>query len=350
MANGFALGQEVTKQAPQSLTFTYKSMKGINFCRSIAGVIGTASLTTLVWSNHPNGLMALNANAEGEAPATVSENNSVVAPPEKTLSAASSSPGRPFSAEEIISLVPHSGPQNRLAVTLRVKQIPVITLLGTKDELASLGRNQAANTPGSTIERAEVIADRLQDLKGTADFDAGTIKVDFDTASKQFVVKAEEAVLLTIDKNTVLPEKALSAPETALQTANRLRRLLGGAEPIKSLPASISVARVNGFDAAATIKRIKGGMASWYGPGFHGRRTANGERFNQNALTAAHKTLPFGTRVKVTNLRNGKSVVVRINDRGPFIGGRVIDLSAGAARAIGMKSSGVGKVALEIVQ
>ena len=69
------------------------------------------------------------------------------------------------------------------------------------------------------------------------------------------------------------------------------------------------------------------GLASWYGPGFHGKRTASGAIFNQNALTAAHKSLPFGSKVKVTNLSNKKSVVVTINDRGPFKAGRVIDLS-----------------------
>jgi rare lipoprotein A len=77
-------------------------------------------------------------------------------------------------------------------------------------------------------------------------------------------------------------------------------------------------------------------MASWYGPGFHGRRTANGERFNTNALTAAHKTLPFGSQVRVTNERTGRSVVVRINDRGPYAHGRVIDLSKAAAQAVGI--------------
>lgn len=84
------------------------------------------------------------------------------------------------------------------------------------------------------------------------------------------------------------------------------------------------------------------GKASWYGPGFHGRRTASGERFNQFALTAAHKTLPLGTRVRVTNLATDESVVVRINDRGPYAKGRIIDLSRGAATAIGIK--GVGNV------
>lgn len=79
--------------------------------------------------------------------------------------------------------------------------------------------------------------------------------------------------------------------------------------------------------------------ASWYGPGFHGNQTASGEIFNQNDMTAAHKTLPFGTIVKVTH--NGKSVKVRINDRGPFIKGRTIDLSKAAAKKIGCDAKGV---------
>jgi rare lipoprotein A len=85
------------------------------------------------------------------------------------------------------------------------------------------------------------------------------------------------------------------------------------------------------------------GQASWYGYE-GGRVTANGERYNPASLTAAHRTLPMGSRVRVTNNRNGRSVVVRINNRGPFTGGRIIDLSEGAAAAIGIKSSGVGDV------
>jgi rare lipoprotein A len=95
---------------------------------------------------------------------------------------------------------------------------------------------------------------------------------------------------------------------------------------------------------ARAVVRPQAGIASWYGPGFHGRTTANGERFNTHALTAAHRTLPFGTKVRVTNRNNGRSVVVRINDRGPYVGGRVIDLSNASARALGM--SGVAKVSL----
>jgi len=89
------------------------------------------------------------------------------------------------------------------------------------------------------------------------------------------------------------------------------------------------------------------GVASWYGPGFHGQPTASGETYNQDALTAAHRTLPLGTRVKVTNLANGKSVQVRITDRGPFVRGRKIDLSRGAARKLGMTKSGVSKVRIQ---
>ena len=98
------------------------------------------------------------------------------------------------------------------------------------------------------------------------------------------------------------------------------------------------------MDVSAEAEPLQRGAASWYGPGFHGRKTANGERFNANAMTAAHRSLPFGTRLKVTNERTGRSVVVRINDRGPYAHGRVIDLSKASAQAIGI--SGVGSVAL----
>lgn len=89
--------------------------------------------------------------------------------------------------------------------------------------------------------------------------------------------------------------------------------------------------------------------ASWYGPGFHGRLTASGEIFNENALTAAHKELAFGTKVKVTCVANGKSVIVTINDRGPYIEGRHIDLSKAAAKALGMIEMGVAPVKMEIL-
>ncbi|MBI4727623.1 septal ring lytic transglycosylase RlpA family protein [candidate division TA06 bacterium] len=93
---------------------------------------------------------------------------------------------------------------------------------------------------------------------------------------------------------------------------------------------------------------VQQGLASYYGQEFHGRKTANGEIFDMQAMTAAHRTLPFGTTVKVTNLKNEQSVTVRINDRGPFVEGRIIDLSQGAAKKIGI--DGVEPVRLEIIQ
>jgi len=91
------------------------------------------------------------------------------------------------------------------------------------------------------------------------------------------------------------------------------------------------------------------GEASWYGERYHGRTTASGQPFDMNAMTAAHKTLPFGTKVKVTNMANGQAVQVVINDRGPFVPGRIIDLSRGAAAKIGMIKTGVAKVRVEVM-
>ena len=98
------------------------------------------------------------------------------------------------------------------------------------------------------------------------------------------------------------------------------------------------------------VIQVSKGQASWYGPGFYGNRTASGEILRQGTLTAAHRTLPFGTRVRVTNLWNGRSAVVRINDRGPFHGARVIDLAHGAASELGVASSGVAEVRLEVLR
>lgn len=91
------------------------------------------------------------------------------------------------------------------------------------------------------------------------------------------------------------------------------------------------------------------GTASWYGKDFHGRKTANGEIYDMYKLTAAHKTLPLGVYARVTNLENGKEIKVKVNDRGPFIRGRFLDLSYGAAKELGMVEAGVGRVELEII-
>lgn len=93
--------------------------------------------------------------------------------------------------------------------------------------------------------------------------------------------------------------------------------------------------------------RAQEGMASWYGQSHHGKRTASGEAFNMESMTAAHRTLPFGTIVRVTHLATNRTVTVRINDRGPFINGRILDLSARSARELGIDRAGVARVRIE---
>jgi rare lipoprotein A len=98
------------------------------------------------------------------------------------------------------------------------------------------------------------------------------------------------------------------------------------------------------------LREIENGIASWYGPKFHGKATANGETYNMNDLTAAHRSLPFNTVVQVENQTNGKSVVVRINDRGPYVGNRIIDLSRRAAQEIDMEDAGTAEVRIYLIE
>jgi len=112
-------------------------------------------------------------------------------------------------------------------------------------------------------------------------------------------------------------------------------------------PYSVSGRRY--YPTVVSVGTVYRGVASWYGRDFHGRKTSNGEYYNMYALTAAHKTLPMNTMVKVTNLNNGRSVVVRINDRGPFVKNRIIDLSYAAAKRIGMAGRGTAPVMVEVL-
>lgn len=242
------------------------------------------------------------------------------------------------------------------AATLYVRNLPILTFLGEPqpDNRAQLVSNETNVASMTKLDRAEKIAAQLDQMyrQGVA---AENIKVVWEgnnqTRKGQYVVKADGLAIATIDRNTTFAKSTRSAEQDALMVANRLRRLLGdgSVEPITTVegkPAPPPVVRSSDDDRVLQVLR---GEASWYGPGFHGRLTANGERYNQYGLTAAHPSLGFGTRVRVTNQYNGRSVVVRINDRGPYAGGRIIDLSAGAADLIGLKSSGVAPVSVEIL-
>ncbi len=157
-------------------------------------------------------------------------------------------------------------------------------------------------------------------------------------------------VQLAADRTAERPDT--QAPQPAFQPSEAAHfetAFATYAEPIEPALPDHAVDITSIEPAEPTATPIGPGVASYYGRRFHGRRTANGERFDMNALTAAHKTLPFGSRVRVTNTRNGESVVVRINDRGPFVLGRHIDLSRKAAEQIGIVRSGHGRVELELL-
>ena len=150
---------------------------------------------------------------------------------------------------------------------------------------------------------------------------------------------AEEFVIEDIDQITEI--------KVVKPTANIIK--IKKVKPVGPLPQPAPSPVATKTAKPSKLIQVVQGAASWYGPGFYGRTTASGERLRKGTLTAAHRTLPFGTRVRVTNLSNGRSVVVRINDRGPFKYHRVIDLAHGAASQLQMMQAGEVPVKLEIL-
>jgi rare lipoprotein A len=315
-------------------------------------VLMTALGTTLFLSNGLSKTLASNADQDSSqtaAPQNAATNTDKISPTASIQKSVTPTYLSPASQNNIAiaDIQPHAWKDGRLAVTLRVRSIPIMTFLGSNADLAALSNNQDLTSPDNAMDRARAIADKINQLAQDPDFNAKNITIGVDQKSQTYLIQVNEDILVSLDKNTVLPDTTRNLSKDTLQMANRLRRVLGNAEPLTSIAKVSQPSKT--INAPSTGRQVRGGIASWYGPGFHGRRTANGERYNQNGYTAAHKSLPFGTKVRVTNLRTGKSVMVRINDRGPFIRGRVIDLSAGAARVIGVHSSGVAPVQLEIL-
>ena len=259
---------------------------------------------------------------------------------------------------ELVRVIAHPLDTNH-AATLYVSDIPVLTFVG--QELETLAAKSAVDVDTDITDadvavldpaqRAITVANQIEQFY-TAEGNPETILVRWDTDLEEYAINVADETLVLINETAILPDTTADFAEDALQATNRLRRLLGGAEPLTVIEGQpeptepeIVAAGSNSWDVTSVFT----GQASWYGPGFHGRRTASGEVFNQEALTAAHRTLPFGTRVLVTNLSNNNQVIVRINDRGPFSQGRILDLSAAAAREIGMYSSGIGQIRLEVL-
>lgn len=237
---------------------------------------------------------------------------------------------------------------NKTAATVYFQGLPFLTFVDSPQE------KPESNSTNNSFAKAQKLAQKLDNLAQNK-IDANKINVNWDNKTSSYSIKLDKEELVSINSEAILPDTTKNLEVDALQATNRLRRLLGNAAPLKEVagkPKKLVVAK-NVSNASAGVKskrRGYRGIASWYGPGFHGRRTASGERFNQNAYTAAHRSLPFGTKVRVTNNRNGRSVIVRINDRGPFSGGRIIDLSRGAAGAIGLLRSGTAPVTVQVLR
>jgi rare lipoprotein A len=270
---------------------------------------------------------------------------------------------------EAISEVHAHKLSGRDAVTVYVKDIPVITFLGSKSTLGASGEKVATTAKAVPLDnpsildsaisrvskdpivRATALSTKLNQLSQSG-ADAKSVKVSWQPQKKAYVIKADKDVLVVLGKETILPKSTGSSARDALKITNLVRRQLGDAPDLVSIVGQPKPVWQQNSEwvSTGTVRLQITGQASWYGPGFDGGRTANGESFNQYAMTAAHKTLPFGTQVRVTNLNNGRSVVVRINDRGPYAGGRVLDLSKGAATQIGVISSGVAPVRIDVLR
>ena len=326
---------------------------------------------------------------------TAKENviNNQSASPNVTELVSNPSQAQPIAAKQLAAEIVTHELAGRQAATVFIRQIPVLTFLGQSSATSNKTQEIAANKlagesqphASHPVQKANLLVERIKQLVQNK-ADANKITVNWKAEKKQvatqasqnkssfvkhyrnhvFTIKAEDSDLLEVNENIVLAGSTKNLAEDALQITNRLRRLIGYAPPVskvKNLPVRkpVKVVRkskkskiVSHHSRARARKRARAGKvlkgrASWYGYDGSGSRTANGERYNPEGLTAAHRSLPFGTRVRVTNTRNGRSVVVRINDRGPFIRGRIIDVSAGAARRLRMISSGVAPVRVEII-
>jgi len=160
---------------------------------------------------------------------------------------------------------------------------------------------------------------------------------------------AKNQIMFTVDDEQA-KKLAMTPPELAIKWVNNIRVALGAPELVRH---NILIASRGLWITPQAVpnKSVNQqvGIASWYGGKFEGRRAADGSRFTKHNFTAAHKTLPFGSVVRVTNLKNSKSCLVRITDRGPFIQGRIIDLSKAAAKEIGMLGTGISKVKIEVL-
>ena len=202
-----------------------------------------------------------------------------------------------------------------------------------------------------TAQAEETAADKAEPASATAEQQVNIVKV-IDFTQPQKTLASQEAktkALLAGEDRKALRNIDFTRPNLRnLLDNNAKGDVITKSSGRKSYSYTVLGKR---YQTLADSKGFEQqGPASWYGNPFHGRKTANGETYNMNEMTAAHKELPLGTRVEVTNLSNGRKVVVRINDRGPFHGNRVLDLSRAAAQELGTLNAGVAQVQIRALQ
>ena len=202
-----------------------------------------------------------------------------------------------------------------------------------------------------TAQAEETAADKAEPASATAEQQVNIVKV-IDFTQPQKTIASQEAktkALLAGEDRKALRNIDFTRPNLRNLVDNNAKGdVITKSSGRKSYSYTVLGKR---YQTLADSKGFEQqGPASWYGNPFHGRKTANGETYNMNEMTAAHKELPLGTRVEVTNLSNGRKVVVRINDRGPFHGNRVLDLSRAAAQELGTLNAGVAQVQIRALQ
>lgn len=226
------------------------------------------------------------------------------------------------------------------------KQVASVTLNG--DEIA---RFKGEEDEDDAAEEAEELACKLQELISNKGFDANQLIPSKDQNSA--VIKLEGNTVCKFDpfagskKPDDLKKLEMAAFDASAKIVNAIRGILG----VSLLPATAGeeIAEKIG-SKLQMLGNSFSGAASWYGGRFHGRKCSDGSRFDQEKLTAAHRSLPFGTKLLVRNCKTGDSCVVEVNDRGPFIDGRVIDVSKAAAKELHMISSGIAMVECTVLQ
>ncbi len=216
-------------------------------------------------------------------------------------------------------------------------------------ELAAVSMNgkdlitfRSKSDSDDAAEEAEDLAVHLQELLADKKFDVNQLLPGKDGDRAVIKLGGDTVVsFMPLNGKESDEEDSSEYLDAGLKLVNGLRAAFGASVLPSTFPDLFDKSSLAGADGKG---QLFSGQASWYGPKFHGRKTSDGHRFDMDKLTAAHRSLPFGTKLLVTNRKTGSSCVVEVNDRGPFIDGRVIDLSRGAARQLNMLGSGVAMV------